>query len=81
MAVLMTKLDEAVYSEEWNEVILVGRGLSLTGTIVNLLVDIKMAPPLIDMCIVPEVPTVLYVLFDYWFTIIHLLFPTKCLEA
>lgn len=40
-----------------------------------------MAPPLIDTSIVTEVPTVLYALFDYWLTIVHLLFLAKFLEA
>ncbi|GAB3240454.1 hypothetical protein GCM10027447_39370 [Glycomyces halotolerans] len=40
----------------------------MTGTMVNLFVDI-MAPPLIDTFIVPEVPDVLYALFDYGLTL------------
>ena len=35
---------------------------------VNLFVGIEMAPPLIDTSIVPEVPVVLYALFDYGLT-------------
>ena len=46
----------------------VGRGSSLTGTMVNLFVDVEMAPPLIDTFILPEVPGVLYALFDYGLT-------------
>ena len=59
----------AVSAVEWNEEVSVGRGSSLTGTIVNLFVDIRMAPPLIDTSIVPEVPDYLYALFDYGLTI------------
>ena len=49
----------------------VGRGSSLTGSMVNLCVGIGMAPPLIDTSIVPEVPGVLSALFDYGLTINH----------
>ena len=56
----------------WNEEVSARRGSSLTGTIVNLFVDIRMAPPLIDTSIVPEVPDYLYALFDYGLTIIEL---------
>ena len=45
-----------------------GKGSSFTGTMVNLFVDIRMAPPLIDTFIVPKVPGVLYALFDYGLT-------------
>ena len=38
------------------------------GTMVNLFVGIRQAPPLIDTFIVPEVPGVLYALFDYGLT-------------
>ena len=67
-AVLITQLGEAISLEERNVVDSVGRGSSLTGTMVNLFVDIEMAPPLIDTFIVPEVPGVLYALFDYGLT-------------
>ena len=67
-AVLITQLGSAVYWLEWNEEISIGRGSSLTGTIVNLFVGIRMAPPLIDTFIVPEVPGYLYALFDYGLT-------------
>ena len=43
-------------------------GSSVTGTIVNLFVGIRMAPPLFDTFIVLEVPGVLYALFDYGLT-------------
>ena len=43
-------------------------GSSVTGTIVNLFVGIRMAPPLVDTFIVPEVPNCLYALFDYGLT-------------
>lgn len=39
------------------------------GTMVNLFVGIRQAPPLIDTFIVPEVPGVLYALFDYGLTL------------
>ena len=71
-AVLITQLGSAVYWLEWNEEISIGRGSSLTGTIVNLFVGIRMAPPLIDTFIVPEVPGYLYALFDYGLTIMNL---------
>ena len=67
-AVLITQASAAVSGEEWNEEVSVGRGSSLTGTIVNLFVDIGIAPPLIDTSIVPEVPDYLYALFDYGLT-------------
>ena len=44
-------------------------GSSVTGTIVNLFVGIKMAPPLFDTFIVPKVPGVLYALFYYGLTL------------
>ena len=47
----------------------VGRGSSLTGTMVNLCVGIGMAPPLIDTSIVSDVPGALYALFDYGLTL------------
>ncbi|WP_154662983.1 hypothetical protein [Massilibacterium senegalense] len=37
----------------------------MTGTMISLFVGIRMAPPLIDTFIVPEVPDFLYALFDY----------------
>ena len=67
-AVLITQLGEAISREERNVVDSVGRGSSLTGTMVNLFVDVEMAPPLIDTFILPEVPGVLYALFDYGLT-------------
>ncbi|MFF5995184.1 hypothetical protein AAGS61_10555 [Lysinibacillus sp. KU-BSD001] len=38
------------------------------GTMVNLFVGIRQAPPLVDTFIVSKVPGVLYALFDYGFT-------------
>ncbi len=70
-AVLITQLGEAISREERNVVDSVGRGSSLTGTMVNLFVDVEMAPPLIDTFILPEVPGVLYALFDYGLTFIQ----------
>ena len=67
--VLITQASATVSAVKWNEEVSVGRGSSLTGTIVNLFVDIRMAPPLIDTFIVPEVPDYLYALFDYGLTI------------
>lgn len=67
-AVVITQLGEAISREERNVVDSVGRGSSLTGTMVNLFVDVEMAPPLIDTFILPEVPGVLYALFDYGLT-------------
>ena len=67
-AVLITQLGTAVDSDDGNEVISTGRGSSLMGTMVNLFVGIRMAPPLNDMSIVPEVPGILYALFDYGLT-------------
>ena len=40
-AVLITQASAAVSREEWNEEVSVGRGSSLTGTIVNLFVSPK----------------------------------------
>lgn len=70
-AVLITQLGEAISREERNVVDSVGRGSSLTGTMVNLFVDVEMASPLIDTFILPEVPGVLYALFDYGLTFIQ----------
>ncbi|MGE7024589.1 hypothetical protein, partial [Solibacillus cecembensis] len=66
--VLTIQLGPALYLEEWNEEVSAGRGSSLTGTMFNLFVSIRMAPPLNDTSIVPEVPGVLYALFDYGLT-------------
>ena len=68
-SVLITQAGASVSWEGWNEEVPVERGSSLTGTMVNLFVDIRMAPPLIDTFIVPEVPDILYALFDYGLTI------------
>ena len=68
-AVLITQLGEAISREERNVVDSVGRGSSLTGTMVNLFVDLEIAPPLIDTFILPEVPGILYALFDYGLTL------------
>ena len=43
-AVLITQLGEDISREERNVVDSVGRGSSLTGTMVNLFVDVEMAP-------------------------------------
>ena len=67
-AVLMIHLGTAASWAEWNVEDAVGGGSSLMGTMVNLCVGIGMAPPLIDTSIVPEVPGVLYALFDYGLT-------------
>ena len=83
-AVLITQLGEAISREERNVVDSVGRGSSLTGTMVNLFVDVEMAPPLIDTFILPEVPGVLYALFDYGLTFMIeqlLILTYACLEA
>lgn len=66
--VLITQLGPVVCWKEWIEDISVGRGSSLTGKIVNWLVGIRKAPPLIDTS--KEVPGYLYALFDYGLTII-----------
>ena len=42
--------------------------IEFEGTMVNLFVGIRQAPPLVDKFIVPEVPGVLYALFDYGLT-------------
>ena len=44
-------------------------GSSVTRKIINLFLGIRMAPPLFDTFIVPEVPGVLYALFNYGLTI------------
>ena len=79
-AVLITQAGAAVSGEEWNEEVSVERGLSLAGAIVNLFVDIRMAPPLIDTSIVPEVPDYLNALFDYGLTL-YVLFRRFNLEC
>lgn len=56
VAVLITQLGLARYLEEGLEDISFVRGSSLTGTMVNLFVDIEMAPPLIDTSIVDMLP-------------------------
>jgi hypothetical protein len=56
---------------ECNEVgIVVSRtvGSSLTGTIVSLFSDIRIAPPCIDKSILPGDAELLYALFDYGLT-------------
>ena len=68
VAIVPVKLGAATSWAERSVVDSVGRGFSLTGTMVNLCVGIGMAPPLIDTFIVPEVPGVLYALFDYGLT-------------
>ena len=68
-AVLMTQLGSAVYWLEWNEEVSTGRGSSLTGTMVNLFVGIRIAPPLNDRFIILEVLGHLYALFDYGLTV------------
>ncbi len=40
-----------------------------TQTMVNFVVGISMAPPMIDTSMVPEVPARLYALFDYGLTV------------
>lgn len=67
-AIFITQLGSAVYSLEWSEVVSAGRESSLTGTIVNLFVGIRIAPPWNDTFIVPEVPGFLYALFGYGLT-------------
>lgn len=44
-------------------------GSSVTRTIVNIFVGLRMAPPLVDTFVVPEVPNCLYALFDYGLTV------------
>ena len=73
-AVLITQLGEAISREERNVVDSVGRGSSLTGTMVNLFARVEMAAPLIDTFILREVPGVLYALFDYGLTFMQILY-------
>lgn len=68
-AVLMTHLGSEVNCDELINVDLSVMGSSVTGTIVSFVVDIKKAPPLIDMSIVQEVPGCLYALFEYGLTV------------
>lgn len=67
VTVLITQLGPGELLEDVSFV----SGSSLTGTIVNLFVGIRQAPPLFDTSIVPEVPGVLYALFDYGLTLLQ----------
>ena len=67
-AVLMTHLGSKGDCDELIKEDLSVMGFSVTGTIVSFVVDIKIAPPLIDTSIVPEVPGCLYALFEYGLT-------------
>ena len=80
IAVLITQLGSAFCSGFYNDITL-ERESRFTGTIVNLFWGIRITPPSFDTSIVPEVPGVLYALFDYGLTFLQLKMPLRKLSV